>query len=362
MKSHYFFSSVTRCSDLWQRSFDVQKLGRGDWATGDFVVGRITGERSRLYRCETKSGRMTDMVMGDLFVGALGRRAATLEGVGDWRAVGDDLELEALTSAGLLGRCTSVSPMFPSLMRMQYEGHVSREGHKITMSDFITPEPHRELDIPVILLIGTSMSSGKTTAGRVIIRALKYMGLKVVAAKLTGSARYRDILQFRDAGADSVIDFVDAGLPSTVCEEDRYREAFDLMVSRIAASGAQVLVAESGASPLEPYNGATVVRELASRTRFTVLCASDPHAVLGVQTAFGSGLKADVVAGPAANTSAAADLVHRLSGLECLNLTDRRNYRGLSRHLMHALDLELNDLSEEARRYVSNDNPGPIAS
>ena len=48
MKSHYFFSSVTRCSDLWQRPFDVQKLDRGDWATGDFVVGRITGDRSRL--------------------------------------------------------------------------------------------------------------------------------------------------------------------------------------------------------------------------------------------------------------------------------------------------------------------------
>ena len=58
------------------------------------------------------------------------------------------------------------------------------------------------LGIPLVLLIGTSMSSGKTSAGRVIIRALKYMGLNVAAAKLTGSARYRDILQFRDAGAD----------------------------------------------------------------------------------------------------------------------------------------------------------------
>ena len=43
------------------------------------------------------------MVRGDLIVGALGRRAATLEGVGDWRAVDEELELEALTSAGLLG-------------------------------------------------------------------------------------------------------------------------------------------------------------------------------------------------------------------------------------------------------------------
>ena len=88
------------------------------------------------------------------------------------------------------------------------------------------------------------------------------MGLDVIAAKLTGAARYRDILQFRDAGARCVIDFVDAGLPSTVCSETRYAEALDLMLSRLAACNAQVLVAESGASPLEPYNGAAVVERL----------------------------------------------------------------------------------------------------
>ena len=354
MKPHYFFSSVTRCSDLWVEPFEVRNLDRSHWATGDFVVGRITGERNRLYRCETKTGRMTEMVVGDLMVGALGKRAATLEGVGDWRATGADLQLEALTSAGLLGASTSVSPLFPNLMHMQYEGHVLRNGRKVGMKDYVVSAIPRKLEIPVILLIGTSMSSGKTTAGRVIIRALKYMGLNVAAAKLTGSARYRDILQFRDAGADYVVDFVDAGLPSTVCAEDRYRAAFDLMISKIAACDAQVLVAESGASPLEPYNGATVVRNLADQTCFTVLCASDPHAVLGVQTAFGPDLRADVVSGPAANTSAASDLVLQLSGLECLDLIDRRHYPKLSRRLMEALGMEESDLAHEARAYMAN--------
>jgi len=353
MKPHYFFSSVSRCSDLWQKPFDVEPLDREKWATGDFVVGRISGEHNRLYRCETKSGRMTDMVRGDLMIGALGRRAATLEGVGDWRAIGDDLRLEALTSAGLLGCSTSVSPMFPNLMQMEYEGHVTRGGDKVTMGDFVEPAPRRKLEIPVILLIGTSMSSGKTTAGRLIIRALKYMGLSVAAAKLTGSARYRDILQFRDAGAAHVIDFVDAGLPSTVCEEKQYRKAFDHMISQIAGCDAEILVAESGASPLEPYNGATVVNQLGDNTRFTVLCASDPYAVLGVQTAFGPKLRADVVSGPAANTSAAAELVKELCGLDCLNLTDRRQYPELLRRLSRALDLDEERLAREAREYMA---------
>ena len=335
---HYFHSSVTSCTDLWIKPFDLGTLERAEWGTGDFVVGRVVGGRNRVHQCETKSGRMAELVRGDLLIGALGRRAATLEGVGDWRAVTDDLRLEALTSAGLLGRATSTSPMLPDLMELDYLGHVMRQGRKLTMMDFVEPAPPRRLEIPVILLIGTSMSSGKTTAGQIIIRALKYLGVDVVAAKLSGAARYRDILRFRDAGARCVVDFVDAGLPSTVCSKARFRDAFEIMLSKIAACEAQVLVAEAGASPLEPYNGATVVEYLRDLACFTVLCASDPYAVLGVQTAYGKGLRADIVSGPAANTVAAIDLVWELSGHQAMNLLDRNTHPQLVELLKRALE------------------------
>ncbi|MGD2129185.1 MAG: hypothetical protein PVJ33_13770 [Lysobacterales bacterium] len=340
MKPHYFFTSVTRCSNLWNTPFDTTPLPKSGWSTGDFVLGRVVGERNRLYECETKSGRMAELVRGDLLIGALGERAATLEGVGDWRAATGTLELDALTSAGLLGRATSISPMLPELMRLDYLGHVTRNGHKLNMADFVTPAPRRTLDMPVILIIGTSMSAGKTTSAKVIIRALSYLGVAVAAAKLTGAARYRDILQFRDAGARYVYDFVDAGLPSTVCPEPVFQEALDLMFAKIADCGMQVLVAEAGASPLEPYNGATVVSALRGLARFTVLCASDPYAVLGVQTAYGKELQADIVSGPAANTTAAVELVRQLSGHRAMNLLDRNNYPELVDLLKAALRIE----------------------
>lgn len=336
---HYFYGSVCRCSRIWERQFDIVKLDRAEWATGDFVVGRVASERNRVYQCETCSGRMAGLVRGDLMMGALGQRAGTLEVVGDWRAVGNDLQLEALTSAGLLARATSLSPMLPELMRLDYLGHVVRDGARLSMKNCVKPVPPKRLDLPVVLTIGTSMSSGKTTASQVIIRALKYLDVPVVAAKLTGAARYRDILSFRDAGASPVIDFVDAGLPSTVCDEATFRGPFEHMLSMIAASDARVLVAEAGASPLEPYNGALVVEYLRDLARFTVLCASDPYAVLGVQTAYGDGLKADLVAGPAANTTAAVELVGKLTGMPALNLLDRKSYPELTRLLKKALDL-----------------------
>ena len=127
MKPHYFFTSVTRNSDLNEVDFDVEGLDRKLWNTGDFVVGRVAGKRNRLYRCETRVGRMADMVRGDLMVGALGERAATLEGVGKWQAVGDDLELDALTPAGLIGKATSTSLYLPEFMRLEYLGHVMRK-------------------------------------------------------------------------------------------------------------------------------------------------------------------------------------------------------------------------------------------
>jgi len=337
MTPHYFFSSVTRNTDLWQQPFELKPLELKDWSTGDFVAGRVVGKRNRLYLCETKTGRMVDMVRGDLMIGALGKRAATLEGVGDWRAVADNLELDALTGAGLLGKATSIAPMLPELMRLEYLGHVTRNDRKLGMVDFVLPAEPRKLEIPVVLLIGTSMSAGKTSSGQVIIRALTYLGLRVVAGKLTGAARYRDILKFRDSGAIHVFDFVDAGLASTVCPEPEYREALELLLSKIACCEADIMVVESGASPMEPYNGAMVVDYLKDQTCFTVLCASDPYAALGVQAAFGDHLNADLVAGPAANTDAAIQLVRELTGLKALNLLDRRSYPQLMEMLKRAV-------------------------
>ena len=51
-----------------------------------------------------------------------------------------------------------------------------------------------------------------------------------------------------------------------------------------------------------------------------VLSASDPYAVLGVQSAFG--ITPDLITGPATSTSAAVELVEKLTGIRALNLLD----------------------------------------
>jgi len=322
MRARWYPTSVTRLAPLGTEPHPTRRLPRTEWATGDLVVGIVTPDAPRPALVESPSGRMVGVAPGDAVVGALGARAATLEAVGDWRDVEDDLRFDALTSAGVFGRCTSRAVTLQPLVPLVYGGHVLLGGEPARMADFVPPPPAGAgpFALPTILLIGTSMDAGKTVAARTIIRRLKHRRVRVAGAKLAGVGRLRDILRMQDAGADAIFDFVDAGLPSTICPQREFERALRPLLARIGASGADVLVAESGASPLEPYNGATVVRELAGSVRLVVLCASDPYAVVGVMEAFG--LRPDLVSGRATSTDAGIALVERLAGIPALNMLE----------------------------------------
>ncbi|MEW6284089.1 MAG: hypothetical protein AB1758_36080 [Candidatus Eremiobacterota bacterium] len=313
-----FLGSLARIADFVP-PLNVEPLAREHWQTGDYVVGEVltTGPYARV---ELDTGRLIDVIRGDRVLGALGHRAATLEVVGDWQRVGQEGVMDLMTPAGLMGKITSQSPYLGPLPTLEYKGHVIVQGSKASMRDFVGDVPAHPLGLPVVLLIGTSMSAGKTTTARVMVRLLKEMGLRVVGAKLTGAGRYRDILSLHDAGADFIFDFVDVGLPSTVCDPEEFRGAIDQLLSRLSRLEADVLVAEAGSSPLEPYNGAVAMEALGAQVRMLVLCASDPYAALGVMVAFGQ--VPHLISGVAANTSAGIRLTESLTKVRTLSIME----------------------------------------
>ncbi|MCA9029550.1 MAG: DUF1611 domain-containing protein [Planctomycetaceae bacterium] len=319
--SRHLLTSLTRIADFGTVPFKVASVPREAWDTGDYVLGEVIGSVSPSSQLELTNGRMMTPMVGDSVVGALGIRAATLEAVGHWQDVGEDGILDCMTSAGLLGRITSRSHYVGSVVRLKYRGHVVRSDNKVTMSQFApSVDSPVEFNCPCVLIIGTSMSSGKTTSGRVLVRKLVESGLRVVGAKLTGAGRYRDVQAYYDSGASAIFDFVDCGLPSTVCSEDVYRNALEKLLGQIAAATPDVVVVEAGASPLEPYNGDTAVQRIQPHVRCTILCASDPYAVVGVTQGFG--FQPDLVTGVATSTSAGCQVVEGLTGLRALNLMD----------------------------------------
>ena len=335
------YASLTRISDLEHQAFDIAPVTRDRWETGDYVVGEVRNE-SFGGLIELSSGRLIEVAAGDWVVGALGVRSATLEAVGSWHDIGDDGEIHCMTAAGLIGKTTSKSIFTDEPVHLSYRGHALRHDEKICMPQFASPASLESvtsdaISCPVVLLIGTSMSSGKTTSAKLIIRRLKQMGLAVAGAKLTGAGRYRDILAMHDAGADRIFDFVDAGLPSTVCSDEEYQNALRRMLCLIADSNPDVLVAEAGASPIEPYNGQLAIDGIPESQRCVVLCASDPYAVVGVTKGFG--IETDLVTGVATSTSAGVAVLEKLVNSSVLNLTDPTSYDQLDEILCKTLGL-----------------------
>ncbi len=316
----FHYGSVTRIAGLADEQFTVAPRPRTEWRTGDYVVGEVLAEASRAYTLEWPDGRMGEVVAGDQVLGALGSRYATLELVGDWQAIGEDLRFSALSAAGVFGRCTSQAVGVLPPMPLHYQGHVVRTGQVVRMVDCAAQPRALTFALPVIQVIGTSMECGKTTAAKAVIRRLVLQGLRVAGAKLTGVGRYRDVLGMRDAGAAYVLDFVDVGLPSTLLGQEEFATYVDRMLRLLADQPVDVVVAEIGASPMEPYNGAVAMQQLRPHVCLTLLAASDLYAALGASEHLG--LKPDLVVGRVASTSAGIAVVERQMGLPTLNPLD----------------------------------------
>jgi hypothetical protein len=97
----------------------------------------------------------------------------------------------------------------------------------------------------VIVVAGTSMDSGKTTAGAHLVRGLTRAGLRVGAAKITGTGACNDYFLMKDAGAEPVLDFTDAGYVSTYrVGEAAIRRIYETLIAELGRSGIDVAVVE----------------------------------------------------------------------------------------------------------------------
>lgn len=333
--THIIASSLTRIGTF--DGYQVQALPREQWAWGDYVLGDIVEPPGNTAQIELPTGRLASVDVGDQVIGAFATRFATLEATGSWEQIGADGRMSAMTAAGLFGVITSQSPFGLDHVQLQYAGHIMQSGQKYTMSGAALRGGADSFNLPVIMIVGSSMSAGKTQSARVIIRRLKQMGLKVAGVKLTGAGRYRDILTMGDAGADVIFDFVDAGLPSTVCDPTLFRRQAEILLGNVQSSGVDVVVMEAGASPLEPYNGDTAFELVRPHLAMMLLCASDPYAVVGIMDAFQH--RPDAVAGIACNTEAGMALIRKLAGVPTLRLVARDSYPRLDAMLREKLRL-----------------------
>lgn len=102
-----------------------------------------------------------------------------------------------------------------------------------------TPQPR------TLAVCGTSMDSGKTQTAAFLVKGLTLAGLRVGFAKITGTGSGGDTWLLRDAGANPVLDFTDAGLASTYLEPAwEIRRVFTTLVGHLALANVDAIVLE----------------------------------------------------------------------------------------------------------------------
>ncbi len=183
---------------------------------GDLVLARV--DALGFHRgLQLRNGRRKNLFPGDEIVVAYGNRYASnqFEAVvpktpGPCHLVaGGGVAAKALSWHARIGNGPSlITPI----------GYVLRpDGKRVNLCDHglrrvdqsVAPGP------TTIAVVGTAMDAGKTTSAAFLVRGLTLAGLRVGYGKITGTGAGGDTWLLKDAGADPVLDFTDAGFVST---------------------------------------------------------------------------------------------------------------------------------------------------
>jgi len=181
---------------------------------GDLVLAEVVslGQHKRI---ELGHGRRATLFPGDEVIVCYGNRYAPDQFEAE---IPTDLaECHLVAAGGVASSCLSRNSKIRAPTRIRPIGLLAdAAGKRINMSDWALPAlPPLRSNIPVVTVVGTSMNAGKTTTAANMIKGLGRAGLKVGAAKVTGTGAGGDVWLMKDSGAAAVYDFTDAGYVST---------------------------------------------------------------------------------------------------------------------------------------------------
>jgi hypothetical protein len=179
------------------------------------------------------------IIEGDRIMAAFGTRYATAQ-IEGYMPEKIDQELHILGAGGTVGVVRSMHTNYekigPTRLRLiglatDMQGKVinTRKMEERRMIRFSTNSTTKA---KVILSLGSSMDSGKSTSAAYLVHGLKKAGKNVAYIKLTGTIYSKDADLAYDLGADVSTDFGEFGFPSTyMCSE---KDLLDLYASLLA--------------------------------------------------------------------------------------------------------------------------------
>lgn len=297
---------------------------------GDVVYGRVEriGQHSEI---ENKLGRIHRIDAGSRSIFVFGNRYAP-----DYYEafVPERLNpvVDLVSRSGIVSAVEAKNSQVKDPTRVEVLGYVYGEDDKVLNTrEFPLIVPKTQERKPnrakLILVVGTSMNSGKSMSAIACCWALSAMGHSVRASKLTGTASLKEILFMQDAGAEVVNDFTHFGCPSTyMMKEDEILNIFDQVDLKYGNDPKNYWIVELADGILQRETAMLLRSEVVrDRIHRLIFAASDCFGALGglrlLKDEFG--LTADAISGVCSGSPLAQRELSRFVSTPVFNNMDR---------------------------------------
>jgi hypothetical protein len=183
------------------------------------------------------NGNNTYIFEGDYVMLAFGNRYATGQFEG-YVPEGYLPRYQILGKGGAVGRLESMNVKLRKVgaTDLRLVGYATNAEGKVINTKYmnkseVTFNPKTIRTPKIILSIGASMDSGKTTTAGYLCRGIMLAKKKVAFIKLTGTVMSKDKSFVRDCGAKISLDFSNAGFPSTyLCDEQEMLNLYEYLL------------------------------------------------------------------------------------------------------------------------------------
>ncbi|MCK5384201.1 MAG: hypothetical protein KAJ29_01400 [Alphaproteobacteria bacterium] len=301
---------------------------------GTVLAAKILEDKTIYNELELPSGRFSKLKKSDVVAVVLGERLALKGFVGVLPKSlypGDMIHL--LNMGGVAGECTSANvKAVGQPLRIRILGGIVRDGQiaNINQKTLFAAKSSMQSTVPLIIVTGTSMDSGKTTVAVEITKTLSRMGMKLAGAKLTGVGALRDLYKMHDYGVYKSVSFVDAGIPSTAnlnaqMITEMTKGALDYLSQKDPAHGNRepdAIIVEFGDGLMGKYGVEDVLKipEIKNNVRLHIGCANDPVGAAGlVRSCASIGVPLDIVSGPVTDNDVGKNIIHDELGVMSYN-------------------------------------------
>lgn len=294
---------------------------------GYVIVVEVLEDKKLYNKLELPSGRLSTIHKGDILVTALGNRRAQKGYVGEVPKnlmVGDTINL--LNLGGVSGICTSenIREVGPAMKVKALGAVIDSKKKHVTIFDYrlFTPAKKIKSKIPLIVVSGTCMEIGKTSAACEVIKSATRSGYKTCGAKVAGIAALRDTTNMQDYGAKEAVSIVDAGYTSSIDNYENNIQATKGAINYLAKSKPDYIIVELGDGILGAYGVLNILedKEFKMHIKAHIGCAYDPPGAMKLQeicTKIGAPL--DIVSGPVTDNSFGKQFVRDYLNIRGIN-------------------------------------------